>query len=63
MYIETESKVEDGKLTELKKLRIDGSEDELKEFAMVFMDAIAYGKAKRQVDATKIIVKLSDAAG
>lgn len=58
MYIETESKVEDGKLTELKKLRIDGTEDELKEFAMTFMDAVAEGKAKRQVDVTKITVKL-----
>jgi len=58
VYIETESTVEDGVLTELRKLRIDGTEDELKQFALTFMDAIADGKAKRQVDVTKVVIKL-----
>lgn len=58
MYIETESLVEEGKLTALRKLKIKGTEDELKKFAFVLMDAVDKGKAKHEVDETKITVKL-----
>lgn len=60
MYIETRSAVEDGKLTDLRKLKIEGTEDELKKFAFSIMDAIDAGKAKFMVDETKVIVKVVD---
>lgn len=58
MYLETRSTVEDGELVELRKLKIEGTEDELKSLAMTLMDAVDNGKAKRQIEATKLVVKL-----
>lgn len=57
MYLQAESLVEGDRVTILKKFRIEGDKDELRNFALGIMDAVESGKKKINVDGTKVIVK------
>jgi hypothetical protein len=57
MYLETESLVEDGQIVCLRKLRIQGTEAELRNFALAVLDALETGKKKFYADETRVIVK------
>jgi hypothetical protein len=57
VYIETESAIEDGRLTALRKLKIEGTDDELRTFALHILDALDEGKTKFRVDETRVVVK------
>lgn len=62
LYIETHSLVEGDTITELRKLKIEGTDEELKDFAFRLMDAVEQGKIKFMLDETKVIIKRVNAA-